>query len=141
MAPAHAGDAVGAGLIGFGVGAILGSLFTPWEVYVGPPPYYYEPVVNASTCALSPSLVLSSIEPFNHQTKNSNYRSNRQNRQWSAVEIRGPWEASCEVSEPSTWDREPGANSLNQAENLAVPVGLGPHGSASQTYNLRLLPE
>jgi len=68
-APAHAGDAVGAGLIGFGVGAILGSLFTPWEVYVGPPPYYYEPVVNASTCALSPSLVLSSIEPFNHQTK------------------------------------------------------------------------
>ena len=68
-ATAHAGDAVGAGLIGFGVGAILGSLFTPWEVYVGPPPYYYEPVVNASTCALSPSLVLSSIEPFNHQTK------------------------------------------------------------------------
>ena len=44
-APAHAGDAVGAGLIGFGVGAILGSLFTPWEVYVGPPPYYYWPVV------------------------------------------------------------------------------------------------
>ena len=44
-APAHAGDAVGAGLIGFGVGAILGSLFTPWEVYVGPPPYYYGPVV------------------------------------------------------------------------------------------------
>ena len=45
IAPAHAGDAVGAGLIGFGVGAILGSLFTPSEVYVGPPPYYYGPVV------------------------------------------------------------------------------------------------
>jgi hypothetical protein len=43
--PAYAGDAVGAGLIGFGVGAILGSLFTPWEVYVGPQPYYYGPVV------------------------------------------------------------------------------------------------
>jgi hypothetical protein len=44
-APAHAGDAVGAGFIGFGVGAILGSLLTPSEVYVVPPPYYYGPVV------------------------------------------------------------------------------------------------
>jgi len=46
-APAHAGDAVGAGIIGFGVGALLGSLLTPSEVYVvpGPPPYYYGPVV------------------------------------------------------------------------------------------------
>jgi hypothetical protein len=46
-APAHAGDAVGAGIIGFGVGALIGSLLTPPEVYVGPPPppYYYGPVV------------------------------------------------------------------------------------------------
>jgi hypothetical protein len=43
--PAHAGDAVGAGFIGFGVGALLGSLLTPSEVYVVPPPYYYGPVV------------------------------------------------------------------------------------------------
>ena len=40
-APAHAGgSAVGAGIIGFGVGALLGSLLTPSEVYVVPPPYY-----------------------------------------------------------------------------------------------------
>ena len=39
--PAHAGgSAVGAGIIGFGVGALLGSLLTPSEVYVVPPPYY-----------------------------------------------------------------------------------------------------
>jgi hypothetical protein len=48
-APAHAGgSAVGAGIIGFGVGALLGSLLTPSEVYVvpPPPPYYYDgPVV------------------------------------------------------------------------------------------------
>jgi hypothetical protein len=43
-APAHAGD-VGAGFIGFGVGALLGSLLTPSEVYVVPPPYYYGPAV------------------------------------------------------------------------------------------------
>jgi hypothetical protein len=46
--PAHAGgSAVGAGIIGFGVGALLGSLLTPSEVYVvpPPPPYYYGPVV------------------------------------------------------------------------------------------------
>jgi len=44
-APAHAGgSAVGAGIIGFGVGALLGSLLTPSEVYVVPPPrpYYYD---------------------------------------------------------------------------------------------------
>jgi len=46
--PARAGDAVGAGIIGFGVGALLGSLLTPSVVYVGPPPppYYYGPVVD-----------------------------------------------------------------------------------------------
>ncbi len=47
---ANAGDgkAVGAGLLGFGVGAIVGSAITPREVYVAPPappppPAYYGP--------------------------------------------------------------------------------------------------
>jgi hypothetical protein len=50
--PAEAGNgsAVGAGLVGFGVGALVGSALTPREVYVVPPPppppaYYYGPVV------------------------------------------------------------------------------------------------
>jgi hypothetical protein len=49
-APAMAGhgDAWGAGLLGFGVGAIIGSTLAPREVYVVPPPpppaYYYDPV-------------------------------------------------------------------------------------------------
>jgi hypothetical protein len=49
-APAQAGNgaAVGAGLAGFGIGAILGSALTPREVYVvpppPPPPVYYGPV-------------------------------------------------------------------------------------------------
>jgi hypothetical protein len=43
-APALAGDGVGAGLVGFGIGAIVGSALTPREVYVGPPPAYYGPV-------------------------------------------------------------------------------------------------
>ena len=43
------GNALGAGLIGFGVGAIVGSALTPREVYVAPPPppaypAYYGPV-------------------------------------------------------------------------------------------------
>jgi hypothetical protein len=46
--PAHAGNgsAVGAGLVGFGIGAILGSVLAP-EVYLIPPPLpdYYDPVV------------------------------------------------------------------------------------------------
>jgi hypothetical protein len=46
-APAQAGNgsAVGAGLVGLGIGAILGSALTPQAVYVGPPPpdYYYDP--------------------------------------------------------------------------------------------------
>jgi len=39
-APAEAGrgSAVGAGLAGFGIGAILGSALSPREVYVVPPP-------------------------------------------------------------------------------------------------------
>jgi hypothetical protein len=45
---AHAGDgfAVGAGLVGFGIGAILGSALAPSEVYLipPPPPDYYGPV-------------------------------------------------------------------------------------------------
>jgi hypothetical protein len=44
--PAHAGNgsAVGAGLVGLGIGAIIGSALTPQAVYVGPPPpdYYYD---------------------------------------------------------------------------------------------------
>ena len=46
--PAQAGprSAVGAGLVGFGIGAILGSMMGPPEVYfVPPPPRYYGPVV------------------------------------------------------------------------------------------------
>lgn len=43
----HGGDAWGAGLIGFGIGAIVGSALTPREVYVVPPPppepAYYGP--------------------------------------------------------------------------------------------------
>jgi hypothetical protein len=45
--PAQAGprSAVGAGLVGFGIGAILGSMMVPPEVYFGPPPPgYYGPV-------------------------------------------------------------------------------------------------
>jgi hypothetical protein len=39
-APAYAGhgNSVGAGLLGFGVGAIVGSALTPQTVYVAPPP-------------------------------------------------------------------------------------------------------
>ena len=48
-APAEAGGStVGAGLVGFGVGAIIGSALAPREVYVvpppPPPPVYYGPV-------------------------------------------------------------------------------------------------
>ena len=42
-ADAGNGNAVGAGLLGFGVGAIVGSALSPREVYVvpsSPPPYY-----------------------------------------------------------------------------------------------------
>jgi hypothetical protein len=53
-APVQAGNgsAVGAGLAGFGIGAILGSALAPREVYVvppppPPPPVYYGPVVYA----------------------------------------------------------------------------------------------
>lgn len=46
--PAKAGQDVGAGLLGFGVGALVGSALTPHEVYVAPPsppppPAYYGP--------------------------------------------------------------------------------------------------
>ena len=44
--PAHAGNgsAVGAGLLGFGVGALVGSAVTPQTVYIAPPPpVYYAP--------------------------------------------------------------------------------------------------
>jgi hypothetical protein len=46
-AQAGRGDAVGAGLLGFGIGAIVGSALTPQTVYVAPPPppppVYYAP--------------------------------------------------------------------------------------------------
>jgi hypothetical protein len=48
-AEAGRGSAVGAGLAGFGIGAILGGALAPREVYVvpppPPPPVYYGPVV------------------------------------------------------------------------------------------------
>ena len=46
-APAQAGNSdIGAGLVGFGIGAILGSMMGPPEVYFVPPlPDYYGPVV------------------------------------------------------------------------------------------------
>jgi hypothetical protein len=43
---AHAGNgsAVGAGIVGFGVGAIVGNALAPQTVYVAPPPpVYYAP--------------------------------------------------------------------------------------------------
>jgi hypothetical protein len=49
--PAEAGNgsAVGAGLVGFGVGALVGNALAPRQVYVvpppPPPPVYYGPVV------------------------------------------------------------------------------------------------
>jgi BA14K-like protein len=39
----HGGSNWGAGLLGFGVGAIVGSALTPREVYVVPDDDYYEP--------------------------------------------------------------------------------------------------
>ena len=43
--PANAGGSdVGAGLAGFGIGAIVGSALAPQTVYVAPPPpVYYAP--------------------------------------------------------------------------------------------------
>jgi hypothetical protein len=35
------GSSLGAGLLGFGIGAIVGSALTPREVYVAPPPPAY----------------------------------------------------------------------------------------------------
>ena len=43
-AEAGNGSAVGAGLLGFGVGAVVGSALAPQTVYVAPPPpVYYAP--------------------------------------------------------------------------------------------------
>ena len=43
--PAHAGNgnAVGAAILGLGIGAIIGSALTPTTVYVVPPPAYGPP--------------------------------------------------------------------------------------------------
>jgi hypothetical protein len=45
IGPAHAGNGstVGAGILGFGVGAIVGSAIAPQTVYVAPPPPVYYP--------------------------------------------------------------------------------------------------
>src|SRR5262245_12588764 len=40
---AGGGSAIGFGIAGFGIGALLGSALAPTAVYVGPPGYYYEP--------------------------------------------------------------------------------------------------
>jgi hypothetical protein len=42
-ANAGSGDALGFGLLGLGIGAILGSALTPTEVYVVSPPAYGPP--------------------------------------------------------------------------------------------------
>jgi hypothetical protein len=42
----HGGSNWGAGLLGFGIGAIVGSALTPREVYVEPDYDYYEPVAG-----------------------------------------------------------------------------------------------
>ena len=63
-APAEAGrgSAVGAGLAGFGVGAILGSALAPREVYVvpppPPPPVYYGPVVYGPPAGRRPGTII-----------------------------------------------------------------------------------
>ena len=57
-APANAGGSdVGAGLAGFGIGAIVGSALAPQTVYVAPPPpVYYAPpppvLCSTATCGL-----------------------------------------------------------------------------------------
>src|SRR5215475_7229356 len=40
---AGGGSAIGYGIAGFGIGALLGSALAPTAVYVGPPGYYYDP--------------------------------------------------------------------------------------------------
>src|SRR5262245_33773867 len=40
---AGGGSAIGFGIAGFGIGALLGSALAPTAVYVGPSGYYYDP--------------------------------------------------------------------------------------------------
>jgi hypothetical protein len=56
--PAHAGNgsAVGAGLLGFGVGALVGSAVTPQTVYVAPPPPVYLRPTSSCLCSASARL-------------------------------------------------------------------------------------
>ena len=59
-ASAHAGNgsAVGAGLLGFGVGAIVGNALAPQTVYVAPPPpVYYAPPPTAYVAPAPPVYV------------------------------------------------------------------------------------
>jgi len=45
---AGGGSAIGFGIAGFGIGALVGGALAPTEVYVGPPPgYYYDPYYDA----------------------------------------------------------------------------------------------
>ena len=57
-ASAGNGNAIGAGLFGLGVGAIVGSALTPREVYVvpspPPPPAYYGPAAYYGPLPWSP---------------------------------------------------------------------------------------
>lgn len=62
VTPAYAGNgsAVGAGLAGFGIGAIVGSALAPQEVYVAPPPppVYYAPPPPVVYTAPPPPVVV-----------------------------------------------------------------------------------
>ena len=59
-ASAHAGNgsAVGAGLLGFGVGAIVGNALAPQTIYVAPPPpVYYAPPLELLEAGVGPAPV------------------------------------------------------------------------------------
>lgn len=69
LSPAYAGngDAVGAGLLGLGIGAVVGSALTPQTVYVAPSPPDYGPAtygpprgVPRGTAIAATSMVLTS---------------------------------------------------------------------------------
>jgi hypothetical protein len=50
----HDGNSVGAGLLGFGVGAVVGSALTPSTVVVAPPPAYAPPPPAYAPAAYGP---------------------------------------------------------------------------------------
>jgi hypothetical protein len=68
-APAQAGNgsAVGAGLAGFGIGAIVGSALAPQAVYVAPPPpVYYAPPPPVVYAAPPPVVVYGPSYRYGH---------------------------------------------------------------------------